>query len=86
MNKEIMRRHYEKTLKETLIDILINSREEIEKEKEHRRKEVDYWRIQYSDLQERINEAIEYIDRRDIEWGSEEHNKLLSILKGSDKE
>ena len=33
-----------------------------------------------------IKEAIEYIDRRDIEWGSEEHNKLLSILKGSDKE
>ena len=33
-----------------------------------------------------INKAIEYIDRRDIEWGSEEHNKLLNILKGSDKE
>lgn len=41
----------------------------------------------YSDeLEDRIDEAIEYIDRRDIEWGSEEHKKLLSILKGSDKE
>ena len=33
-------------------------------------------------LKRRIDKAIEYIDRRDIEWGSEEHNKLLNILKG----
>lgn len=32
-----------------------------------------------------IDNAIDYIDRRDIEWGSEEHNKLLNILKGSEK-
>lgn len=37
-------------------------------------------------LRNTIDKAIEYIDRRDIEWGSEEHNKLLSILKGEDKE
>ena len=37
-------------------------------------------------LRNTIDKAIEYIDRRDIEWGSEEHNILLSILKGSDKE
>ena len=41
---------------------------------------------EYQELQKRIDKAIEYIDRRDIEWGSEEHNKLLSILKGEDKE
>lgn len=28
-----------------------------------------------------INKAIDYIDRRDIEWGSEEHYTLLEILK-----
>lgn len=85
MNKEIMRRHYEKTLKETLIDILINSREEIEKEKEHRRKEVDYWRIQYSDLQERINKAIEILDI----YGTSKYETadlLYSALRGGDKE
>lgn len=37
-------------------------------------------------LKNTIDKAIEYIDRRDIEWGSEEHNILLSILKGSDIE
>ena len=34
----------------------------------------------------KINKAIEYIDRRDIEWGSEEHKNLLDILKGVDEE
>lgn len=38
------------------------------------------------DLQSRIDKAIEYIDRRDIDWGSEEHDKLVNILKGSDKD
>lgn len=27
-----------------------------------------------------IKEVREYIDRRDIEWGSEEHNQVLEIL------
>ena len=27
-----------------------------------------------------IKEVREYIDRRDIEWGSEEHNHVLEIL------
>ena len=34
MNKQIMRKHYEATPKETLIDILIASRQEIERLKE----------------------------------------------------
>ena len=33
---------------------------------------------------ERIKRALEYIDRRNIDWGSEEHDKLVNILKGSD--
>lgn len=37
-------------------------------------------------LRNTIDKAIEYIDRRDIEWGSEEHEKLLSILKGENNE
>lgn len=36
------------------------------------------------ELQERIDKALEYIDRRDIDWGSEQHDKLVNILKGSD--
>ena len=33
-------------------------------------------------LKERIDKALDYIDRRDIEWGSDEHDKLIKILKG----
>ena len=39
-----------------------------------------------ADLEDRIVNAIEYIDRRDIDWGSEQHDKLVNILKGSDEE
>ena len=39
-----------------------------------------------ADLEDRIDNAIEYIDRRDIDWGSEQHDKLVNILKGSDEE
>ena len=59
--------------------------QEIEKEKEHRRKEVDYWRIQYFDLQERINKAIEILDI----YGTSKYETadlLYSALRGSDKE
>lgn len=85
MNKQLMKKHYEVTPKETLIDILINSRDEIEKEKEHRRKEVDYWRIKYSDLLERIDKAIEIINI----YGTSNYETadlLYSALRGSDKE
>ena len=34
------------------------------------------------ELQERIDKAIEYFVRRDIEWGSYEQKVLLDILRG----
>ena len=37
-------------------------------------------------LRNTIDKAIGYMDRRDLEWGSDEHNKMMDILKGSDKE
>ena len=36
------------------------------------------------ELQERIDKAIEYFVRRDIEWGSYEQKVLLNILRGED--
>ena len=33
-----------------------------------------------------IDKAIDYMDRRDLDWGSYEHNKMMNILKGSEKE
>jgi len=38
------------------------------------------------DLQDRIDKAIEYFARRDIEWGSYEQKFLLNILRGEDNE
>ena len=37
-------------------------------------------------LRNTIDKAIEYMDRRDLEWGSDEHNKMIDILKGVDEE
>ena len=37
------------------------------------------------ELQARIEKAIDYVDRRDLDYGSEEHEHLLNILRGEDK-
>lgn len=52
----------------------ITKDKEIERLKEYQesyRKELDYWRIQFSNKEERINKAIEYI--------KENYNKDLSV-------
>lgn len=47
----------------------------------------DYLKGKIEQLENIRKEAIEYMDRRDLEWGSDEHTTLLNILnKGSDKE
>lgn len=47
---------------------------------------IDDYKSKYEQLENIRKEAIEYIDRRDIEWGSDEHDLLLSILnKGSEE-
>ena len=35
---------------------------------------------------QRIDNAIDYVDRRDLDYGSEEHEHLLNILRGEDNE
>lgn len=64
-----------------LIDIIEGMEKEIERLNNRLKTSNDTCNY----LRNTIDKAIEYIDRRDIEWGSEEHNKLLNILKGSDK-
>ena len=46
------------------------------------RKENDRLWKQKLEYIDRIKKALDYIDRRDIEWGSDEHDKLIEILKG----
>ena len=67
-----------------LIDKLIEQQEQVKAMQENEDSAIKVMKM-YEDCKKRIDRAIEYIDRRDIEWGSEEHNKLLSTLKGEDK-
>lgn len=67
-------------------EILNNVIKEKDKEIDKLKKELEIEKDISDGMLETIDKAIEYIDRRDIEWGSKEHNKLLSILKGNDKE
>ena len=45
-------------------------------------KEIERLRDMVLEYQERIDKAIEYFVRRDIEWGSYEQKVLLNILRG----
>lgn len=68
----------------------------IQKLKKAIRREQDLKEYQYSlkesayerlwNAEDRIKKALEYIDRRDIEWASDEHDKLIEILKGENNE
>ena len=60
--------------------------EELEKQNKNLKEDFKRHIDRINELTNRINKAIEYIDRRDIDWGSEQHDKLVNILKGSDKE
>lgn len=75
--------------------------EKLEEKKEHRRKEIDYWRIQYANLKDRIDKAIEYVNKfesikayfeytdedgyDEYDYDDEFRNDLLDILKGDNK-
>ena len=88
MNKETMRKHYETTPKDILINILISSREEVEKlQSRNKDKEIER-------LNDIIEEVREYIESYNLEYLHEtnEHNladileELLEILDKVDKE
>ena len=79
--------------KEKVINDLLKRISDLEFEVEKQDKEIERLNIRLKTsndtcnyLRNTIDKAIEYIDRRDIEWGSEEYDKLLNILKGVDKE
>lgn len=102
MSEEVMRKHYEKTPKETLIKILVASRKEVEK-LQNRNKEL-------KQEIERLKEDNEYLNKVNIELSTEKNRlnnklelismiferefppnefityKMKKILKGSDKE
>lgn len=74
------------------IDIRKEEANIIVKEIERLNKELEKYKYSADELNEIerlnniINKAIDYMDRRDLDWGSDEHNKMMNILKGSDKE
>lgn len=73
---------------------------ELERELIEANESITWWSNRFKSLQEtnkiqakkiidyklRIDRAIEYFDRRDIEWGSDEHDILLKILNGENNE
>lgn len=71
MNKKTMRKHYETSPKNILIDILISSREEVELE--HKDKEI-----------ERLKEDNEYLNKVNIELSTEK-NRLNNIINELEK-
>lgn len=81
MNKETMKKHYERTQKETLINILISSREEVEKlqtRNKERKQEI-----------EKLNNKLELISKiveREFPPNEFITYRMKKILRGVDKE
>ena len=66
MNKETMRKHYETTPKDILINILISSREEVEKlqkRNKKRKQEIERLNNIINELEKYCNEEIEDYDK-----------------------
>jgi len=57
---------------------------ELENYREGYRKEIDYWRIQYSNLQDKLYKIREIITLRNQEMTKLLYIELLEILEGSD--
>lgn len=89
MNEKIMRKHYETTPKEILIDILISSRKEFDK-LQNKNKEC---KQEIERLQKIIFSAMHYVDQvlgyhlsSGYEQLDKDINELYGILMGVDKE
>lgn len=59
---------------------------QLEEENEKLKEDLEAEKSTNSNLARRILKAIEYMGRRDLEWGSEEHEKMMKILKGEENE
>lgn len=59
-------------------DIIVEQSKEIE----NLINDLEREKSQVKEYGTRLLKAIEYIERRDIDWGSEEHTELLNILEG----
>lgn len=89
-NRELETRymHMKQTWK-TLVDAnvsLVDENKDLKEEIERLNNRLKTSNDTCNYLRNTIDKAIEYMDRRDLEWGSDEHDKMIDILKGSDKE
>lgn len=79
-----------------ILDCITNLQEENKKLKEYQesyRKELDYWRLQFSNKEEKINKAMEILNKVDFDMfvytkqGLKDIKRyLLKALQGDDKE
>lgn len=99
MNKETMRKHYERTPKDILINILISSREEVEKlQKRNKERKQEIERL--NNIIKELNYGIKELDDMFYEtfrisqngyysiseWELKEFTDKIKELKGEDKE
>jgi len=82
MNEETMRKHYERTPKETLINILISSREQVDKlQKRNKERKQEIER-----LNNIINKALEKSKGLQYRFGYVLDDLIYLLMQGSDKE
>lgn len=96
-NKELIQENIERLDKKRFaLQLMLADKdkeiERLEEDIESRKKEIDFWRIQFSNKEEIINKAIEYIEEKKY-WFCDEHDlrcedgkKLLEILKGENND
>lgn len=65
-------------------DDFVKIMDRVKETQENLTNDLEREKSQVKEYGTRLLKAIEYIDRRDIEWCSEEHTELLNILKGED--
>lgn len=89
MNKETMRKHYETTPKDILINILISSREEVEKlqsRNKERKQEIERLNNIINELERYINEEYIYDELGMKIFDVSKLQDKLQELKGVDEE
>ena len=89
MNIEIMRRHYERTPKETLINVLVASREQVDKLQKRNKElkqEIERLNNIINELERYINEEYIYDELGMKIFDASKLQDKLQELKGSDKE
>ncbi|MEE3417768.1 MAG: hypothetical protein VZQ62_00345 [Methanosphaera sp.] len=87
MNEETMRKHYERTPKEILINILISSREEVEKlqkRNKERKQEIERLNNIIKDIKSQLDYLETYSSKEDVFEDMKRRLDRIDKIIGSD--